>query len=212
MKLRKTPPTEGLVAVVHHRLVRFFRFCFGCGFILGGDPARQFKWWQRFLQCVNGCEAMPSVEYLKAVRRAKKDYRAWYLCVFLDVGDGGVKPPFRIMRDVNSWVDAIRVKEDHLAYQHASLLWNECLRKGKTFVLPPEIRDRRKGVIQEVSLPVLVALVMDRIIRPSRLINAMANPKVKYLLRHVWKHSLGSVNVGHGISSSSLVDDKLLSS
>jgi hypothetical protein len=180
-----------------HALFGIFRSVFGYGFILGGDPARQFDWWNRFLQRVNSCEAMPAVEYLEAVRRAKEDYRAWYLCVFLDVGDGGVKPPFRIMRDVDSWVEVIHVKQDHLAYQQASILWDECIRKGDAFVLPVELADRRKGVIQEVTLPVLIALVMDRIIRPSRLINAMSNPKVKHLFRHGWKHRSSFVDGRH---------------
>ena len=143
---------------------------------------------------------MPPIEYLEAVRCAKEDYRAWYLCVFLDVGDGGVKPPFRVGWNHDSWVEIVRVKQHHLVYHYASFWLNEAHRERKPLVvIPSESLYRRKWDAVEVTLPILVAKVCDLLIRPSGLRDAMANPKIKRLIRYGWKHRLSSVNVGHGV-------------
>ncbi len=191
------------------RLVRFFRFCFGCGFILGGDPARQFEWWQRFLQRVNNCEAMPAVEYLEAVRRAKEYNRSWNLLFFFNEGLGGQIPKYRVLWDRNafdSWRTLVRVNSFQLVEEY--LRWALENRKAEldAGLLPFKMADYREGLIQKVTLPILVAGVMDRIVRPSILADAMTNPKIKHLIRHVWKHRLSSVNIGHGVVLNSLAN------
>jgi len=206
MKPRKDSADKGAGSGCMARLVRFFRFCFGCGFILGGDPARQFHWVNRLLQRVNGCDAMPPIEYLEAVRRAKKDYRAWYLCVFLDVGDGGVKPPFRVGWNHDSWVEIVRVKQHHLLYHYASSVLEKAHIERNDPAVPLKALDRQQWDVEKVTLPILVAKVCDLLIRPSGLQHAMANPKIKRLIRHVWKHRLGSVNVSHGVVLNSLAN------
>jgi hypothetical protein len=194
MSDRRNNPVGGVAAP---RLVRLFRSVLGCGFILGGDPARQFDWVNRLLQRVNGCEAMPPIEYLEAVRRAKKDYRSWYLAVFFNVGDGGVKPPFGVGWHHDSWVEIVRVKQHHLIYHYASFWLDEAHRERKRLVIPSESLYRRKWDAVEISLPVLVAKVCDLLIRPSGLRDAMSNPKVKHLFRHGWKHRSSSVDRRH---------------
>lgn len=213
MKSHNTPPTKGLVAVAHHRLVRFFRFCFGSGFMLGGDPARQFHWWQRFLQCVNGGESMPTVEYLEAVQRAKENQRSWNLLFFFNEGFGGFIPKYRVCwnhRTYTSWRQLVVVKELHLM-QHL-LRWAFEHRKTELDAgfLPFKIADYREGAMKKVTLPILVAGICDLIIRPARLADAMSNPKVKYFFRHVWKHRLSSVDVGHGVVSNSLANVRVM--
>ncbi len=199
---------RSLCTVAVSRLVRFFRFCFGCGFILGGDPARQFHWVNRLLQRVNGCDAMPPIEYLEAVRRAKNDYRAWYLCVFLDVGDGGVEPPFRVGWNHDSWIEIVRVKQHHLLYHYGRSVLEKAHIERNDPAVPLKALDRQQWDVEKVTLPIFVAKVCDLLIRPSGFRHAMANPKIKRLIRHRWKHRLGSVNVGHGVVLNSLANVK----